>query len=118
MVAKMCKMQKVFNFAHFIPKNTHISLYKNMQIYTTALQMNSNRAYIYIYIYTVTVHVKMILFFKFFFSLLYQTTSLPLRLQQPVASPMSTTTQDGRIRRKQKITTQPPNPAPPPNTTS
>ena len=63
----MCKMQKVFNFAHFIPKNTHISLYKNMQIYTTALQMNSNRAYIYIYIYTVTVHVKMIFFLLIFF---------------------------------------------------
>ena len=56
-------------------------------------------------------------FFILFFSLLYQTISLPLRLQQLVASSTSTTTQRGRIRRrKKKITTQPPNSAPPPNT--
>ena len=42
-------MQKVLNFAHFNPKNTHISLCKNVQIYTTVLQMNSNRAYIHGY---------------------------------------------------------------------
>ena len=67
------------------------------------------------HICTVTVHVQMI-FFILFFSLLYQTTSLPLCLQQPAASPTSTITQHGRIRRrKKKITTQLPNPAPPPN---
>ena len=33
MVAKMCKMQKVPNFAHSNPKNTHISLWKNVQIH-------------------------------------------------------------------------------------
>ena len=27
-VAKMCKMQKVFNFAHFNLKNTHINVCK------------------------------------------------------------------------------------------
>ena len=54
-------------------------------------------------------------FILFFLSPLSNYFS-PLRLQQPVASPMSTTTQCGRIRRrKKKITTQPPNPAPPPN---
>ena len=56
-------------------------------------------------------------FFILFFSLFYQTTSLPLRLQQPVASPTSTMTQHGKIRRwKKKITTEPPNPTAPPNT--
>ena len=29
-VVKMCKIQKVLNFAHFNPKNTHISLCKNV----------------------------------------------------------------------------------------
>jgi len=42
-------MQKVLNFAHFNPKNTCISFCKNAQIYTTVLQMNSNRAYIHSY---------------------------------------------------------------------
>ena len=55
----------------------------------------------------VTIHVQMIFLF-FFFSLLDQTISLPRRLQQPVASLTSTTTQHGRIRRrKKKITTKP-----------
>ena len=92
----------MLNFAHFNPKNTHISTCKNVQIYTTALQMNSNHAYMHGY-YSCAND-----FFILFFSLLYQTISLPLRLQQPVASPTSTTTQHGRIRRrKKKITAKP-----------
>ena len=79
-VAKMCKMQKVLNFAHFNPKNIHINLCKNVQIYTMALQMNNNRAYMHGYCSCVTD------FFILFFSLLYQTTSLPQRLQQPSAA--------------------------------
>ena len=78
-------MQKVLNFAHFNPKNTHTSLCKNVQIYTTVLQMDSNRAYIHGYCSCAND------FFKFFFSLLCQTTH-PLHLQQLAASPMSTTT--------------------------
>ena len=39
----------MLNFAHFNPKNTHISTCKNVQIYTTALQMNSNHAYMHGY---------------------------------------------------------------------
>ena len=91
----MCKIQKVLNFAHFNPKNTHISTCKNVQIYTTALKMNNNRAYMHGYCLCAND------FFILFFSLLYQTTSLPLCLQQLAASPTSTTTQRGRIRRKQ-----------------
>ena len=34
-VVKMCKMQKVLNFANFNPKNISINLCKNVQIYTT-----------------------------------------------------------------------------------
>ena len=110
-VAKMYKIQKVLNFTHFNLKHTHISTCKNVQIYTTALQMNNNHAYMHGYCSCAND------FFIPFFSLLYQITSLPLRLQQPAASPTSTTTQHGRIRRKmKKITTQPPNLAPPPNT--
>ena len=48
-VAKICKIQKWLNFAHFNPKNTHISPCKNVQIYKTVLQMNSNRAYMHGY---------------------------------------------------------------------
>ena len=72
MVAKMCKMQKILNFAHFNPKNTHISLCKNVQIYTMALQINSNRAYMHGYCSCVNDF-----FILFFFPLLYETTSLP-----------------------------------------
>ena len=39
----------MFNFIHFNLKNIHISTCKNMQIYKTALQMNSNRAYMHGY---------------------------------------------------------------------
>ena len=42
-----------------------------------ALQMNNNRAYMHGYCSCVTD------FFILFFSLLYQTTSLPQRFQQP-----------------------------------
>ena len=101
----------MLNFAHFNPKKTHISTSKKVQIYTTALQMNNNHAYMHGY-YSCANDF----FFILFFSLPYQTTSLPLCLQQPTASPTSTTTQHGRIRRKKKITTEPPNPQPPPNT--
>ena len=62
-VVKMCKMQKVLNFAHFNPKNTHISLCKNVQIFTMTLQMNSNRTYMHGYCSCVND------FFLFFFSL-------------------------------------------------
>ena len=70
----------MLNFAHFNPKNTHISTCKNVQIYTTALQMNSNHAYMHGYCSCAND------FFILFFSLLYQTTSLPQRLQQPSAA--------------------------------
>ena len=42
MLAKIWKIQKVLNFAHFNPKNTYISTCKNVQVYKTVLQMNSN----------------------------------------------------------------------------
>ena len=93
-VAKMCKMQKVLNFAHFNPKNIHINLCKNVQIYTMALQMNNNRAYMHGYCSCVTDF-----FILFFLS----------PLSSYFSSPTFTTTQRGKIRRrKKKITTQPP----------
>ena len=39
----------MLNFIHFNLKNTHINTYKNVQIYTIALHMNSNRAYMHGY---------------------------------------------------------------------
>ena len=59
-VAKICKTQIVLNFTHFNPKK-HINPCKNVQIYQTVLQMNSNSVY--------TVYVEMIFLFFFFLSL-------------------------------------------------
>ena len=64
--AKVCKIQKVLNFAHFNKKNTYINTCKNVQIYKTAT--------VTVHICTVTVHVQMI--FLFFFSLFPSSCSL------------------------------------------
>ena len=58
-IAKVCKIQKMLNFAYFNQINTHISTCKSVQIYKTAT--------IIMHICTVTVHVQMI--FLFFFPL-------------------------------------------------
>ena len=67
MVAKICKIQKVLNFAHFNPKNTNIGSCKNVQIYKVAT--------VTMHICTVTVHVQMIFLFFFSLSLLYLALS-------------------------------------------
>ena len=82
-VAKMCKMQKVHNFAHFNPKNTHINLCKNMQIYTTALQMNSNRAYVHGYCLCANDFFSLSSIKLLLFLYVYNNQQLPQRLQQP-----------------------------------
>ena len=95
---------KKCSILHILTQKTPTSVFVKMCKYTP----QPCKWIVTVHIYTVTVHVQMI--FLFFFSLLYQTTSLPLRLQQLVASPTFTTTQRDRIRRmNQKITTQPPN---------
>ena len=74
MIAKICKIQNVLNFAHFNPKNTHmINTNKNVQIYKTALQMNSNHAYMHVYCLCV----------NDFFILIF---SLPVRLLSHLSS--------------------------------
>ena len=68
-VAKVCKIQKVLNFAHFNNnKNTHISACKSVQIYKIAT--------VTVHICIVIVHVQMIFLFFFF--------SLPLHLALPL----------------------------------
>ena len=63
-VAKVCKIQKVLNFAHFNNnKNTHISACKSVQIYKTAT--------VTVHICMVIVHVQMIFLFFFLFLPLY-----------------------------------------------
>ena len=69
--AKICKTQKVLNFTHFNPKK-HISPCKNVQIYKTVLQINSNGAY--------TVYVQMIFLFFFPLSLICLLLTGPLTL--------------------------------------
>ena len=66
-VAKICKIHKVLNFAHFNPKNTNISTCKNVQIYKVAT--------VTMHICTITVHVQMIFLFFFSLSLLYLALS-------------------------------------------
>ena len=88
------KYKKKFQFTYFIPKFFHISSCKNVYIYTTSCKMNSNRAYLHGYCSPC----------KQFFNIIFSP------LSNDFSSPTIATIQRARI------TPQPPNPAPPPNT--